>query len=341
MTDSSKMQEMIFVSSASGAAAGGSSLPDQPPRSPREGTDRQKLAEKLRSRGWSYRRIAAELRVSYILVSRWLERDDPPAPAPREPLPAMSPPRKDAAKSSIPAGIAPAPSPRVRTMVEVGSDADSPLAAQLNAVERYMREVVGSLETRHDALLRRQEDLLRSWESERSAAKARESELLELLNAERAHVAETQQRLHAEFERFKADWLARAAATPVAAPAPTVEAADTPSLDEFSLDDDEAAPPAATAPEEEDPFSLDDDEPATVAAAPAPPEESVEEDDPFSLDLDEGEGESQPPAEASSETEDPFALDDDPPAPPPIAEVEAEPEAPPPKKRGGLFFWRR
>lgn len=40
--------------------------------------DREREAIRLRSKGWSYRRIAETLQVQYILVSRWLSGLDQP-----------------------------------------------------------------------------------------------------------------------------------------------------------------------------------------------------------------------------------------------------------------------
>ena len=86
-----KLKDVIVVATPTEGSGPASALPTHPAR-PSEESDRQRLAERLRAQGWSYRRIAEELQVSYILVSRWLGGDGAMPSGPRQPPAAAAPP---------------------------------------------------------------------------------------------------------------------------------------------------------------------------------------------------------------------------------------------------------
>ncbi|MBK3778555.1 helix-turn-helix domain-containing protein, partial [Azospirillum brasilense] len=77
-----KLKDVIVVATPTEGIGPTSSLPTRP-ATPSEEPDRQRMAERLRAQGWSYRRIAEELQVSYILVSRWLGGDGATPTGPR------------------------------------------------------------------------------------------------------------------------------------------------------------------------------------------------------------------------------------------------------------------
>ncbi|MDQ2106010.1 helix-turn-helix domain-containing protein, partial [Azospirillum isscasi] len=87
-----KLKDVIVVATPAEGGGPASSLPTRPAM-PSEEPDRQRMAERLRAQGWSYRRIAEELQVSYILVSRWLGGDGATPSGPRPPAAAAVAPQ--------------------------------------------------------------------------------------------------------------------------------------------------------------------------------------------------------------------------------------------------------
>lgn len=125
---------------------------EAPARLPR-GQDKETLANKLRGKGWSYRRIAEALEVQYGIVSRWLSgpvAPPPPEPMPRYvPRPVVVPLRRDA-------GSAPGPA------------ADS----------GWDDTAIAMLGRQHGEMIERCDRLLAALEVERAEARAREGKLL-------------------------------------------------------------------------------------------------------------------------------------------------------------------
>lgn len=126
--------------------APGLQVPDALSHLPR-GHDKQSLAEKLRGKGWSYRRIAETLQVKYGMVSRWLS--GPVEPPPPEAMPRYVPQRPAAARGA---------SPSVTHAV-----------------------TYSDLEQRHFELIDRCDRLLAAFETERAEAKQREAKLLGII----------------------------------------------------------------------------------------------------------------------------------------------------------------
>ena len=123
---------------------------EAPARLPR-GQDKQTLANTLRGKGWSYRRIAEALEVQYGIVSRWLS--GPVVPPTPEPMPryvsrpVVVPLRRDAGAG---------------TGTDAGWD-DNALAM---------------LGRQHGEMIERCDRLLAALEAERAESRAREGKLL-------------------------------------------------------------------------------------------------------------------------------------------------------------------
>ncbi len=294
--------------------------------------DRRRAAEKLRDKGWSYRRIAENLNIPYILVSKWLSEDalaEPPARRPAE---------------DAPAAPVPPPNPTVRDMDDA-ADMIETLKLQYGALEGYVQPMLAALEASKAGL----------DASAADAAKERDQ-----LRAKVTALETTVARLQMNMEQLRAD-LASGIATAIAAPAIAVAA-----IDPFAADEDAAASsPFADDPTpapEEDPFA---DDPATDAAAPAN-DPFAEEDpapaaepaglvaaapdpatglaDPFAEEPAGPTGAFADPfaeePEATPGVADPFAED---PADPFAEDASAPPEAEPAAKvgMGRLKFWKR
>lgn len=125
-----------------------------PPSAGRRVSEAEKraLAERLRQRGWSYRRIADDLRVSYRTVSVWL--DGPPAEeASPTALPVRFEPRRPAVAPSRP----PAPRPAGdRDLVERLLRENAALSGQIDrliAVNVAQHKAILDLEARLTALI--------------------------------------------------------------------------------------------------------------------------------------------------------------------------------------------
>ncbi|BAI73686.1 hypothetical protein AZL_a01550 (plasmid) [Azospirillum sp. B510] len=350
-----KFKELIVLSSADQAGDVGRRLPNQPP-APRDEMDRQKLAERLREQGWSYRRISEELQVSYVLVARWLG-DGPVPQAARVASPSKT--------TSIPAET-PVPAPKGKaakaaaTRTAAADDDRDVLALQFQAFEQYVRDVIATLDERHEAMMSRQDELIRALDEERGNARAREEELLGALETERARWSEAEERFRTELEQFKEEMRASGGLPGKNSGEDTAD--DDPfgfsddaeekggkdpfdsddgesGMDPFSFDDEEAQEASA-----ENPFGFDnpvdafntekdssETEQAVTGGAGDPEDGTAEDEDPFKGFDDE-------PAddETSAVSADAFSFDDEEPA---VKEPEPEPD--PPKKRKGLMFWRR
>ncbi|HYG86126.1 MAG TPA: helix-turn-helix domain-containing protein [Azospirillum sp.] len=311
-----KLKDVIVVSSPTQGGEFGSALPTRSAM-PSEEMDRQQLAERLRSRGWSYRRIAEELRVSYILVSRWLSGD---IATPRSV-------RRTVAQPSDTPFTSPSPAARTEKADKAGKAAvaaasatgdEDVLALQFRAFEQYVREMVASMEGRHEALLKRQEDLIQALDGERAAAREREAELLAKLEEERQRWTEAEERFREELERFKDELRqeAKSGAFGAAKEEPGEDDADSFSFDDDSSNSEQESEDGSSV--SEDAFSFGDDEETEEAPAVAK--------DAFSFDDDETPGEEAPPPVS----EDAFSFDDQP-----------EPEPEPEPKKKSILFWRR
>jgi hypothetical protein len=118
------------------------------------GQDKESLANKLRGKGWSYRRIAESLEVQYGIVSRWLS--GPAIPSPPEPMPRYVPGAQVRAAPSRPAS----------------ATAEPP---------SFDEEGLAGIAARHAELVDRCDRLLATLETERSESRAREGRLLGLI----------------------------------------------------------------------------------------------------------------------------------------------------------------
>ncbi len=299
--ESVSVQSVVAIDTADTAPALGTSagLLGQP--------DRRRAAEKLRDKGWSYRRIAENLNVPYILVSKWLSEE-----------PAVPPP---------PVGAVPAVVPRHRrrpTVADLDDAADTieTLKLQYAALDGYVRPMLAELErARTDGA-----EAAREREQFNSRIAALEVQLLSLKAEVRTlaqrpaaaavaleSVAEAAEEDTADpFAEAAADPFAEAAADPFAEAAadPFAEAAADPfaeaAVDPFA---EAAADPFAEAAA--DPFAEAAADPFAEAAADPFAEAAV---DPFA------EVAADPFAEAAA---DPFAEA----AVDPFAEAAADPVA--------------
>ncbi|MDR3518981.1 MAG: helix-turn-helix domain containing protein [Azospirillaceae bacterium] len=341
--------------------------------------NKQSMAERLRSHGWSYRRIAEDLGVSYVLVSRWLDGLPPAGKA--EPV-ERSRPRTAANRATPSHGRAARPT-------AAAGDA-TVLEVQFQAFERYVGEVIDRLVVRLDTSEAREESLRALLAAAHTEGQAREARLLTLLDQERSRWAEAERGFRREFEAFKAeirtgmptfvpgtvaglvDEPAAEAAAVATEPAATDEdpfniavtdedpfKVDAPDDDPFKVDGPDDDPFKADGPDDDpfkaeaaddDPFKVDapDDDPFKVDAADDDPfKVEAADDDPFKVDAVDDD-----PFKVDSARDDPFKIDaasDDPfqtsldsvPAPETDRdEPEPEPEAPKSKK-SRLLFWRR
>jgi hypothetical protein len=103
---------------------------------------RREIAERLRKQGWSYRRIADALSVSYATIQVWL--DDPPIRASVEPLPiAVNHPRLSVVGGTEPrisATTSPIPAPNHAELME--------RIGQLAEEQRRQAEAMQAMEKR-------------------------------------------------------------------------------------------------------------------------------------------------------------------------------------------------
>ena len=266
--------------------------------------DRRRAAEKLRDKGWSYRRISENLNVPYILVSKWLSED---------PL-AELPPRRPAEEPQTPP--APQASPTIRDMDDA-ADTIETLKLQYGALEGYVQPMLAALEAAKAGL----------DTNIAEAAKEREQ-----VRAKVAALETTVARLQMDVEQLRAE-LASGMATATANAAASVDpfaAGEEPvaSSDPFADDAEPAADPFADDAEPAaDPFAED-----AVTDAATPAYDPFAEDDPAPV--------ADPFAEEPAEPfADPFAEDE----PATKAAEEPPPEVEPAAKAGigRLKFWKR
>jgi hypothetical protein len=105
-----------YLNVVAGVAEPGGRTPLRPARRLNE-AEKKDLVQRLRDRGWSYRRISDELDISYGLVSRWLDAtvaaDPVPVlpPIPRRPAKAPAPKAMMPPQAMMPRPPPPAPAP--------------------------------------------------------------------------------------------------------------------------------------------------------------------------------------------------------------------------------------
>lgn len=124
----------------------------------------EQAAHKLRARGFSYRRIAEELRVRYDMVSQWLSGlpPTPRSPAPPPPAPAHGVP--DAARQD-----------QARDLAATSAD-----AARIARLEQRLTEVFAALQRLSDEARQREARLQTALAEERRLATLQ----IERLNAD-------------------------------------------------------------------------------------------------------------------------------------------------------------
>lgn len=124
----------------------------------------EQAAHKLRARGFSYRRIAEELRVRYDMVSQWLSGLPPTSRGPTPPAP-------------VPARVVPAEARQGQGREQAAASAD---AARIAVLEQRLSEAFVALQRLADEARQRETRLQAALAEERRVAAAQ----VERLNAD-------------------------------------------------------------------------------------------------------------------------------------------------------------
>lgn len=133
-----------------------------PPSGPLSETERNRQAKRLRKEGYSYRRIAAALGMSYAAVCHLLDGEEGRAPVTplsyRPPSPPPSPP--------VPAGIAVAPPP---DSLPTGTARLEEMAAEIHQLRQRLDLVLAQNEGQRQGLARLERTLVATVQSENRA----------------------------------------------------------------------------------------------------------------------------------------------------------------------------
>jgi|GEM_PF-2378284 len=263
-------------------------------------SDKQAVAQKLRDKGWSYRRISETLGVQYILVSRWLNGDMNQQDTPTRGAEYYNddPELKDAK---------PPPKAKRKTVnnnesrletLDDALDMVETLRLQMNAMDKYVRDALKQIEV-----------TTRQWQEREAAVQLELEQFCKTADERETHLRTELAKLRDDIGRGGGSTSRR---QDVEEDKSTDE--DDPFADSSSDDD---ADPFADLNSDDDPFADLDDKPKTETKAEDDPFADLNSDDDPFADLDdkpktETKAEDDPFADLNSES-DPFAdLDDTP-----------------------------